>query len=130
MDNMKRIINLTQHPASPEQLAAGVENLPTEAQAELKTLLTFDSYNASDVPVRAARIGELAKAANADAALIGGAMWLMPPLIEYLCDNGIKPLYSFSRRVVQEEPQPDGSVKKVSVFRHEQFIDASLHFPR
>jgi hypothetical protein len=46
----------------------------------------------------------------------------MHPLHNMLEWRGIWPLYAFSRREVQEEPQPDGSVKKVSVFRHVGFV--------
>ena len=36
------ILNLTQHPATPEQIAAGVVDLQGDQLADLKTLLTFE----------------------------------------------------------------------------------------
>ena len=37
------ILNLTQHPATPEQVAAGVVDLEGKNLERLKELLTFDS---------------------------------------------------------------------------------------
>ncbi len=42
------ILNLTQHTATPEQLAQGVVDLPAELRAELSRLLTVD-----DLPTQA-----------------------------------------------------------------------------
>ena len=57
------------------------------------------------------------------AFMIGGALWLMRPLIEELENIGT-PLFAFTKRVTEEVKQPDGSVKKVAVFKHERFIPA------
>ena len=57
------------------------------------------------------------------AFMIGGALWLMRPLIEELKNIG-EPLFAFTKRVTEEIPQPDGSIKKVAVFKHEGFIPA------
>ena len=57
------------------------------------------------------------------AFMIGGALWLMKPLIEELENIGT-PLFAFTKRVVEEIPQPDGSIKKVAIFKHEGFIPA------
>jgi len=55
-------------------------------------------------------------------AMIGGAPYLMAPLEKALGVQGIDPLYSFSERVSAEEIQPDGSVKKVAIFRHKGWV--------
>ena len=57
------------------------------------------------------------------AFMIGGALWLMKPLIEELENIGT-PLFAFTKRVVEEIPQPDGTVKKIAVFKHEGFVPA------
>ena len=57
------------------------------------------------------------------AFMIGGALWLMKPLIEELENIGT-PLLAFTKRVTEEVKQLDGSVKKVAVFKHEGFIPA------
>ena len=40
---MSKIVNLTQHPATPEQLEAGVFDLTGTELAWLKNLLNFDA---------------------------------------------------------------------------------------
>ena len=57
------------------------------------------------------------------AFMIGGALWLMKPLIEELEGIG-QPLFAFTKRVVEEIPQPDGNIKKVAIFKHEGFVPA------
>lgn len=123
------ILNITQHPATPEQIAAGVVDLPAENRSALCALLTFDA-----LPTRT----EIEDAAEAIAliaddhlpesgdhqAMIGGAPWLMAPLESALREQRIKPVYAFSRRESVEQTQPDGSVRKVNVFRHAGFVSA------
>jgi len=117
------ILNLTQHPATPEQLAVGVADLPADSQARLRELLTFDVLPvASDIFARAGQIADMA--IGHQAAMIGGALWLMAPLAAELRARGIEPLFAFSVRETEEQPQPDGSVRKVAVFRHRGFVPA------
>jgi len=56
--------------------------------------------------------------------LVGGAPILMERLIPALKREGCIPVHALSARVVDEIPQPDGSVKKVSTFKHIRFMDA------
>jgi hypothetical protein len=123
------ILNITQHPATPEQIAAGVVDLPADKRAALCSLLTFDA-----LPTRAA-IEEAAEsiAIMADSALpekgphqamIGGAPWLMALLESALREQLIEPVYAFSVRESVEQAQADGSVRKVNVFRHAGFVAA------
>jgi hypothetical protein len=47
----------------------------------------------------------------------------MAPLEAALREAGLRPVYAFSQRAgVEEERQPDGSVRKVQVFRHAGWI--------
>lgn len=55
--------------------------------------------------------------------MIGGALWLTKPLIEELENIGT-PLFAFTKRVVEEVKQDDGTIKKISIFKHEGFITA------
>lgn len=122
---MEKIVNLTQHPATPEQIAAGVEDLRGPALEALRECLTFDELPTSaDINAAAEGIATLAMALEYDAAMIGGAPWLMAPLEAALRRYGVRPLYAFSRREVAEEAMPDGSVRKVAVFRHGGFVEA------
>lgn len=134
------IINLTQHQATPEQLAAGVVDLPPAVRELLLNELTFDTLpSAEEIEDRAAFIAALALGfssgqidedlANAGAvprgvrAMIGGAPYLMSALEAALFDAGIQPVYAFSVRESQEEQQADGSVRKVNIFRHGGFVE-------
>ena len=126
---MNMVLNLTQHPASSTQIAIGVVDLAGEYLASLKDALLFDDLpDEQEIRFRAQHIAGLACMNEDDQfpgqAMIGGAFWLMAPLAEALRDIGIEPLFAFSVRETEEQKQPDGSVRKVSVFRHAGFIPA------
>lgn len=115
------IINLTQHKATKEQVEAGVVDLGPEQREELKRLLTFDTIpSGAEIHDRARHISHLALSFNK--AMIGGAPYLMGPLERRLCQAGLDVLYAFSRRESEEVVTPDGSTKKVTVFRHIGFV--------
>lgn len=138
-------INMTQHAATSEQLAAGVFDLPAAALADLQALLTFGELpDEQEIRARAEQIAGLA-AFHASAedradddgllpegdaggfalhAMIGGALWLMAPLAAALREHGIEPVFAFSVRETEEQKQADGSVRKVAVFRHAGFVPA------
>lgn len=131
-----RILNLTQHPATTEQIAAGVEDLVGESLSELKRLLTFDALPSKrEIQRRAESIARLAVEWNYEVcdedfaterfthAMIGGAPFLMSALESALMDEFLTPLYAFSVRESVEEVQPDGSVRKINVFRHKGFVE-------
>ena len=143
------ILNLTQHWATPEQVAAGVVDLPEAMRGVLVKALTFEDLpSPEEVQDRAWTITNLAlkvcddirKAAwNATqagqvptsdslkvATMIGGAPFLMSTLERELAEAGLEPAYAFSRREVVEQPQADGSVRKMAVFRHVCFVPAVL----
>lgn len=131
------ILNLTQHAATPEQLAAGVVDLSERKLSELKVLLTFDSIpTASELKARAEKIERLAVAFLCEitpedellddvdlAAMIGGAPFFMATLESHLKERAIRPLYAFSRRDSVEVATPEGVVKQ-AVFRHLGFYEA------
>lgn len=118
------IVNLTQHPASSEQIAAGVVDLAGGAAAMLRTLLTFESAPTQrEIYTRADQIAGLCKAGD-ELAMIGGALWLMEPLAHALRLKGIEPVFAFSVRETEEQAQADGSVRKVAMFRHTGFVPA------
>jgi hypothetical protein len=118
---MRRIINLTQHPATPEQIAEGV--FEPEDRIEINRLLTFERRpDRGEVRARASALAEIAAAGGADAAMLGGAPFLMAPLEHALRDHGIVPIYAFSRRESAEVRLADGSVRKTQLFRHEGWV--------
>ena len=123
------ILNLTQHAATADQRAAGVVDLEGEQLMALKALLTFGRFpTAFEVSLMAQAIARLAADFlrhddhDRRRAMIGGAPYLMAPLEHALVAEGIQPLFAFSQRVSVEEIQPDGTVRKTAVFRHEGFI--------
>ena len=122
------IINLTQHPGTPEQ---GVTDLTGEELASLKAALTFDFLpTAQEISERAEYIANLAHSRGPGgdgptAAMIGGAPYLMAPLERALRALGIEPLYAFSVRESVEQVQADGSVRKDTLFRHAGFVPAA-----
>jgi len=116
------IVNLTQHAGTPEQ---GVTDLMGIDRERLVSFLTFEEMpSRKKILSRALLITVLAVANGADAAMIGGAPYLMAPLEEALKSWGIMPLYAFSLRESVEEIMPDGTVKKTAVFKHQGFIKA------
>lgn len=125
------ILNLTQHPATQGQRDAGVLDFGGETLIALKALLTFDRLPSGlEVSQMAQAIARLAAdflrhesvGAGRRRAMIGGAPYLMAPLEHELLAKGIQSLYAFGPRVSMEEIQPDGSVQKTNIFRHEGFI--------
>lgn len=139
------ILNLTQHQSTPEQ---GCYDLQGRALADLKGLLTFDNLpTRQEIVDRANTLAAVAartvvafrdldgnvldhpatgceEAIFASHAMIGGAPFLMGPLEAALRERGITPLYAFSVRESVDEVLPDGSIRKVAVFRHKGFIEA------
>ena len=57
--------------------------------------------------------------------MIGGAPFFMGPLERALRENGITPLYAFSKREAADIKQADGSIKKTQIFRHVGFVEAA-----
>lgn len=140
------ILNLTQHAATPEQREAGVIDLPTAEREAVIELLTFDDVptaqelgnRAHDIALIAAGCAAGEDRADDDGtlpdgdrggfalhALIGGAPFFMHSLEDALYQQGIHPVYAFSRRESQEQVQADGSVRKINVFRHAGFVPAA-----
>ena len=143
-----RILNLTQHDPTPEQIEAGVtRGEQSDAQvAEFRALLTFHTLpTPAEVRERARQIARYASKVftivdyGGDSgyvvneplqfAMIGGAPFLMVPLEEELRRVGITPLYAFSTRESVEQVQPDGSVRKTAVFRHQGFVGCETDEP-
>ncbi len=122
------IINITQHSATPEQLTAGVVDVPAELKGDLSALLTFSTLPTKEEIYEAAmKVAAMAvsctQGTDAPASMIGGAPFLMASLEVALRHYGIKPLYSFSERVSEEQEQTDGSIRKVNIFKHKGFVE-------
>lgn len=118
-----KILNLTQHPATAEQVAAGVVEPSPELKKEIQTLITFEEIpTCSEMHRRAKRLVEIAKDGGYPMVMIGGAPFFMHILVGRMNFYGILTLFAFSKRQVVEKTNADGSVEKVSVFKHEGFV--------
>ena len=131
---MTPILNLTQHAATAEQLADGVVEPTPEVRAEIVALLTCDDLpTPAQIDSRARclaysacawlRANNPAQGIAANAAMIGGAPWLMESLATALRRANVRPVFAFSKRESVEQVQADGSVRKVASFRHVGWID-------
>lgn len=116
------IANLTQHVATPAQIADGATDVATKTLGRLLTFSTLPSRD--DIEHRAAQIADLAENSGFNRAMIGGAPFLMPALERALRERGIAPCYAFSLRESVDETMPDGSVRKVAIFKHAGFVPA------
>ena len=109
------IKNLTQH--APSQGQDGVSAMDPAAVE----LLNFGALpSIAEISARAQALADLA--VGCDYAMIGGAPYLMPALCAALIERKIQPLFAFTERKSVEETQPDGSVKKSSVFAHAGWV--------
>lgn len=126
-----KTINLTQHAATTEQVAAGVFDLETPFRERLCALLTFEELPTRAVLSRRAeeiRLLAFEQETPFDAAMIGGAPFFMEALATALREE-TEVVYAFSRRESVETVQPDGSVKKTAVFRHAGFVNGGAFLP-
>ena len=120
---MKEIMNLTQHVATKEQVAAGVVE-PMDKK-KVQSLLIFNSMpTMSEIKAKAEDLAQIAVDEHCTVAMIGGAPYLMSSLEKALKEKGVKPIYAFSVRESVETVQPDGTVVKTNIFKHAGFIEA------
>lgn len=112
------IINLTQHKASLDQINEGVVDIVNdESRKRLIDLLTIEDLPTNeDLENRAMSITHFA-IGHTD-AMIGGAPFLMPYLVESLKKIGVNPMYAFSKRIIVENENG----LKISKFKHEGFV--------
>ena len=121
--DIEKTLNLTQHNPTPEQIGDGV--VEPENKTEIQALLTIDvkellSSHSPDGILwdRAVQLAEIAAKSGHRTAMIGCMPALQPWLTEALFRAGVLPLFAVSDRVSEEKTLPDGSVRKVNVFRH------------
>ena len=129
------ILNLTQHVTTDEQTAQLVVE-PRMTKEEIRKLLTFEEIpSKEEIESRATKLAEIAVseasmyAGDTDneiwitRVMLGGAPYLMGALEKAIRECGFTPVYAFSKRESEEIPQPDGSVKKIAVFKHVGFVE-------
>lgn len=129
----KRILNLTKHCATPEQVADGVIEPSTETKEQILRLLTFDKIpTQKEIDNRANAIANIMvkesdlMGGSVNAVMIGGAPYLMSILERVLIARDITPLYSFMQMVVVAEGgRPYGFVRE-STYKHVVFVSVRL----
>lgn len=120
-----KILNLTQHIATEDQVKAGVYE--PKNKAAVQAALNFETIpSEQDIRNAATALVDVAIRHGATHVMIGGAPYLMGPLENGLRARLIVPMYAFSTRVSVETMLPDGSVKKTSEFRHGGFVEGAL----
>lgn len=113
------ILNLTQHRCTAEQLQDGIENVPSRLKEQLEALLTFPAhYDLTSLVTNAQALVKLTKKLGYEAVMLGGMPSFMPILQAEMIKADISVGYARTERVSVDQPQPDGSVRKVSQFRH------------
>lgn len=121
-----KVINLTQHPATPDQKNAGV--VEPANKEKIKKLLTFEELpSKEELRARAKALVDhiiIYEDGTFSAAMIGGAPFFMSVLEDALKRMGITPLYAFSKREVVEKTLPSGEVVKTQVFKHLGFVES------
>ena len=128
-----KILNLTQHPATPEQVAAGV--VEPRNKSAVQSALTFNTLpTREEVSARAEELAAIAasevnnegetESGEYPRVMVGGAPFLMGPLEAALRAIYLTPVYAFSVRESRETVKPGGAVEKVAVFRHAGFVAA------
>ena len=139
------IINMTQHGASPAQVAAGVaepETIGLNKSAVQAALTIEDLPTAADLKARAEALVSMAVgAATAQAGgdpspepsdganvrpalMIGGAPYLMPYIERAAKKWGCAVVYAFSRRESVDKVV-GGKTIKTAVFRHLGFVEVA-----
>ena len=129
------ILNLTQYVVTAEQKAQLVVE-PRMCKTEIRELLTFEEIpSKEEIESRATKLAEIAVSEASMYAgetdnvvwitrvMLGGAPYLMGALEKAVRECGFTPVYAFSQRESEEITQPDGSVRKVQVFRHIGFVE-------
>lgn len=129
------IINLTLDKATPEQIEAGVVDLPDAQYEKLCKQLTFDELPSTfDMCKRASAITRLLEVSARELkipliegkvyAMIGGAPFFTSFLESFIRGLWVKPCYAFSKRVTVEKQLHDGLVVKEEVLKHVGFVHA------
>ncbi len=88
------MLNLTQHPSTPEQRAQGVVDLEGEDLQALRGLLPFEQPpTAGELAARATMVAGLAVRHGATSAMVGGAPFFMAPLEQVLHRHAVQPFH-------------------------------------
>jgi hypothetical protein len=121
---MGKILNLTQHPALPAQLEAGVIDPPAEIKSEISKLLTFDEIpSRQEIGERATALVAIVVSLGYKVAMVGGAGYLMGPLEASLKAAGVSPVHTFTKRVITGEKIVNGKTEITREIKFAGFVE-------
>lgn len=126
---MKNFLWASVHAPTPTQLEqlGGKVTLLADISAGLQNMLTNSSDDVKELEAVAHMLLDLCYSYNYTLVQPSGSLafqFVLANMRQKHWPNGnIGVLYAHSERVSQDEPQADGSVKKVSVFKHVKFIE-------
>lgn len=109
------IKNLTQHAPTVDQACVTAVD-----PAALEFLNFSTPPSVEEIETRAYALA--CRANGYKFAMVGGAPYLMGPLVAALHQAGVQPLFSFTERKSVEKTLPDGTVQKTSVFAHVDWV--------
>jgi hypothetical protein len=125
---MDNFINVSSHSLTQDQLTDLVKmgysviELPTELKTRWSNIDPVAEIN--DLLISA--IVSFAEVNLATGALVAGEPGHMVSCIKALQEAGVTCFHATTTRVSEDQAEPDGSIKKVSVFKHVRF----RQFPR
>ena len=130
-----RIINLTQHPFTQDQLnefaLAGItaDNI-IDTNDTLKAIITFTGeIDVAIIQEKANQLSEYIAQYVGDKpclAMVGGAPFFQMAVNVACLNNNVLPLTAYSERVSVETVQADGSIAKQNIFKHKGFIPCNV----
>ncbi|MDO9578461.1 MAG: CRISPR-associated protein Csx20 [Candidatus Cloacimonadales bacterium] len=98
----ERIITL------PDDLQQLWEQIPPEGDIDDVLLAPFIKYLTENIEI-------------GDYVLVQGEFGVSFAIVNWCLNNNRIPIYATTKRVADEEKQPNGSVKKINIFKHVQF---------
>jgi len=117
-----RILNLTNHSATPAQQQLGLVDI-AEQREYICQLLSFAKIpDVDDIEQRCHKLVGLTLQLEFRAAHLGGATYLTPQLHHMLIANGVDVYYSYSKRQSSEYENQNGEIEKKSIFSFENFV--------
>jgi hypothetical protein len=116
------ILNLTSRKATPEQVKAGVVDMPAADHSTIRALLSFDKTpSPAEIDSRAAVTAFIAlyvinhgfEGEKPSQVLIDGPSWLIPALIRDLKRGGMEPVFAFSTQKKGKKAKRAGFIPAV-----------------
>ena len=119
---MKRILNVSSHSFTEDQQKELREKYYEVVELSEDLKKKWGSINIGSLLEVVDSICDFAKENNIHVAFVAGQLAANGLLVDLLRNYNIKSVFAFTDRVSEEVRQEDGSVKKVSVFKHRGFF--------